>query len=179
MSSIGPLSLIGLSLKTTGVYGNLDFDISTEASQLWGSKSVVLILSRAIALPDEPPLGCAVLTLGFSISRGRLLRIHDIAHEEHFPKERFVEILEDLAHKMKCSIDSTSNLKSPLKSLFLSEDSLVEITRQYMNPRQGDNQETCSEGHSINRKPLQSVKEEDNEDDNSKSTHVHHKRLKV
>ncbi len=183
MTSIGPLSLIGLSLKTTGDYGNNEhFDISAKASQLWGSQSVLVVLSRAIALPDEPPLGCAVLTLGFSLAKGKTLRIHDIAHEEHFPKERFVECLEALALKMKCSIDSSTISKGTFAcKIFFNRDNLLDIVRQYTQPPNEINEveSNDSEGHSMQRRPLQSVKEEDNEDDDSKSNQVHHKRLKV
>ncbi len=183
MTSIGPLSLIGLSLKTTGDYGNNEhIDISTKASQLWGSQSVLVVLSRAIALPDEPPLGCAVLTLGFSLIKGRTLRIHDIAHEGHFPKERFVECLEALALKMKCSIDTSTISKNIFAgNIFFNRDNLLDIVHQHTQPPNESKEEESndSEGHSMQRRPLQSVKEEDNEDDDSKSNQVHHKRLKV
>ena len=49
-------------------------------------RSIVLLLCRAIAPHEDPPLGCALLTLGFSMESGRLLRIVKIANEPHCPK---------------------------------------------------------------------------------------------
>ena len=50
---------------------------------------LILVLSQAIARPDEPPLGCAVLTLQFSLRKGRVLIICGMAHEGHLPRKQF------------------------------------------------------------------------------------------
>jgi hypothetical protein len=64
---------------------------------LWSSSTIVLLLCRAIAPFEDPPLGCAVLTLGFSMEQGRLLRIAQLASERHLPRERFIECLQSFA----------------------------------------------------------------------------------
>ena len=66
-------------------------------SCLWSSSSIVLLLCRAIAAYEDPPLGCAVLTIDFSMGKGRLLRTTRIANEPHLPQERFIECLQDFA----------------------------------------------------------------------------------
>ena len=80
-------------------------DDATIALRLWGSSSFVLLLCRAIAAYEDPPLGCAVLTLGFSMEKGRVLRISQIGSEPHLPHERFIECLEAFATCMRCALD--------------------------------------------------------------------------
>mmetsp|Transcript_26160 Transcript_26160/g.34779 ORF Transcript_26160/g.34779 Transcript_26160/m.34779 type:complete len:1284 (+) Transcript_26160:209-4060(+) len=113
LSCIGPLSLIGLSSERPTISNAALNDATTSGAEdltrmsslLWGGVSFTLLLSRAVPAYDEPPLGCAVLTLSFSLSAGRLLRISCIAHEEHLPRERFIECLEGFAAKMSCELD--------------------------------------------------------------------------
>jgi hypothetical protein len=66
------------------------------------SSSVVLLLCRAIAPHDEDPLGCAVLTIRFSMKHGRSLCVDTMATEPHLPRERFLECLQDFATCMRC-----------------------------------------------------------------------------
>jgi hypothetical protein len=75
------------------------------SSLFWGPASVMLLLCRAIASYDEPPLGCAILTFGFTILKGRVLRVAEIESERHLPRERFIECLEQFAANMKCQLD--------------------------------------------------------------------------
>ena len=75
------------------------------ASRLWGSSSFVLLLCRAIAVYEDPPLGCAVLTLGFSMEMGKTLRISQLGSEPHLPCERFLECLEAFATSMNCRLE--------------------------------------------------------------------------
>lgn len=73
---------------------------------------VVLLLCRAIAAYEDPPLGCAVLSIGFSMENGRHIRLDEISSEPHLPKERFVECLQDFASCMKCTL-CTDAMDSP------------------------------------------------------------------
>jgi len=80
--------------------------------RMWSSSTIVLLLCRAAAHGD-PPLGCAVLTVGFSFQKGKILRIAQIAKQSHQPRERFIETLSVFAKKMGCSL-----VTSPTKSSF-------------------------------------------------------------
>ena len=79
--------------------------MSASRRRFWGPASVALLLCRAIASYDEPPLGCAVLTLGFSFTKGRVLRVAEIGSEPHLPRERLLECLQQFAVNMKCTLD--------------------------------------------------------------------------
>ena len=185
ISSIGPLALIGLSPEDVGSEGTNE-DISSLASLLWGGSSVVLLLERAAAACDEPPLGCAVLTLGFSMSRGRLFRIVDMAQGAHLPRERFLEYLEAFATEMKCGLDVStftntkdSNSGSSKGSQMLKWE-MAELIHRYTNsfPQMKDNSK--KKNHAFTEELgdpvspihlqataslLQSVKEEENEEE--------------
>jgi hypothetical protein len=76
--------------------------------------TIVLLLCRAIAPYDDPPLGCAVVSIGFSLQRGKLLRIADISSKPHLPKERFLECLESFASCMDCVLDHHTTSPSTL-----------------------------------------------------------------
>ena len=89
----GPLSL----LETSRPF--------TQSTCLWGPLADTILLCRAIAPHDEPPLGCAILTLGFNLFEGRVLRVAEIASEPHLPRERFVECLEKFAQNMNCKLE--------------------------------------------------------------------------
>lgn len=71
----------------------------------WLSSSVVLLLCRAIAPFEDPPLGCAALTLGFSMEKGCTLRVTQIASKSHLPLERFIEVLQTFAREMRCTLE--------------------------------------------------------------------------
>ena len=66
--------------------------------------TIVLLLCRAIAPYDSPPLGCAILSLGFSMEFGKVLYTSCLATESHLPSERFLEVLEEFAHCMNCRL---------------------------------------------------------------------------
>lgn len=105
VSSLSPISILGQpSLSSTGE-DDVTNDITTAPSIMWSSTTVVLLLCRAIAPYDDPPLGCAVLISGFSMEKGRLLRVAQIGSKPHLPRERFVECLQDFAHCMNCSLE--------------------------------------------------------------------------
>jgi hypothetical protein len=76
-----------------------------EAMRLWGSCTIVLLLCRSIAAFEDPPLGCAVLTLGFSMQKGRVLRIAQMGSEPHLPRERFLDCLDAFATCMQCTLE--------------------------------------------------------------------------
>lgn len=82
--------------------------------RFWGPTSVTVLLCRAIASYDEPPLGCAVLTLGFSLTKGRVLRVAEIGSQPHLPRERFVECLQQFSANMKCKLDIEDRRKGKL-----------------------------------------------------------------
>jgi Double-stranded RNA binding motif len=80
-------------------------DGSDMISRLWSSPStIVLLLCRAIT--EDPPLGCAVLTLGFSMEDpvGKILRLVELASEPHLPQERFMDCLQNFAKCMNCAL---------------------------------------------------------------------------
>lgn len=71
---------------------------------LWSDSSIVLLLCRAIAPHEDPPLGCAILSKnGFSMEKGRVLYLIRLASEPHLPRERFIERLQAFAAAYKCS----------------------------------------------------------------------------
>lgn len=90
-------------------------------SLLWSPSTVVLLLCRAIAA-FEDPLGCAVLTLGFSIEEGCILRLAQIASERHLPIERFLDCLQNFASCMKCELDTTTLSEGPDNIVLASAD---------------------------------------------------------
>ena len=94
-----------------------DKEASSMSMQLWSSSTIVLLLCRAIAPHEDPPLGCAVLTVGFSLQKGKTLRIAQIASKSHQPRERFIETLFVFAKNMECSL-----ITSPSKSSFATLD---------------------------------------------------------
>eukprot|EP00977_Amphora_coffeiformis_P029246 scaffold39596_cov191-Amphora_coffeaeformis.AAC.1 len=72
--------------------------------RLWSTSSFVLVLCRAIAALEDPPLGCAVLTLGFEMAKGKVLRVAQIGNELHLPRERLVECLQTFAVCMNATL---------------------------------------------------------------------------
>jgi hypothetical protein len=78
--------------------------IISEAGRSWSCCTVILLLCRAIAAYEDPPLGCAVLTYGFSMQQGKLFRVAHLAAEPHLPRERFFECLQDFCHFSKCTL---------------------------------------------------------------------------
>lgn len=152
--------------------------ICRDMISIWNQDVVILILYRS-----EEALGCAVLSLGFSLKIGRTLKIIDIFHKQHYPKERFVDCLSSLAQRMNCKLEDRTIVKS--KDVVLSKEfqkSLIEkhLTRadeaETERNHQDDQDHRTQELH---RKPLQAVKEEDESDEDEKSDQVHKKRLKL
>lgn len=150
---------------------------------LWGSSTVVLLLCRAIAAFEDPPLGCAVLTLGFSMRKGRLLRIAQIGSEPHLPQERFLECLEAFASCMNCTLErqeqprngDAQDRRHHASGIKLNKDDLrailtshVQLHNAFGNTgRTGNNRasdRSCSASVSA---PLQSVLEESEGGDDS------------
>ncbi len=93
-----------------------DKEPSSKSMRLWSSSTIVLLLCRAIAPHEDPPLGCAVITVGFSLQKGKTLRIAQIASKKHQPKERFIETLSLFSKNMDCSL-ITSTPKSAFATL--------------------------------------------------------------
>jgi hypothetical protein len=79
-----------------------------DLQNVWSTPCIVLLLCRAIAPYDDPPLGCAILTRGFSMEHGQLLNIARVASEPHLPKERLMEYLTEFAGAMKCRLEDKS-----------------------------------------------------------------------
>jgi len=90
---------------------------SSKSMRLWSSSMIVVLLCRAIAPHEDPPLGCAFLSVGFSLQKGKTLRIAQIASKSHQPRERFIETLSLFAKNMDCSL-----VTSPSKSSFSTLD---------------------------------------------------------
>lgn len=71
---------------------------------MWSTPSCFcLLLCRAIAAYEDPPLGCAIMTFGFS-DGSRILRICGLASESHLPNERFLECLRDFSIALSCRL---------------------------------------------------------------------------
>lgn len=124
----------------------------TVPSSLWSSQCVTLLLCRAIAAYEDPPLGCAVLSPDFSMTDGRLLRMAKIGNEPHLPKERFVECLRHFASAMDCKLVNPMEFHVRLslaEAEVLINSSLSTPPKSTRPPR------------------LQSVQEEGNESDSS------------
>ena len=85
----------------------------SQANRLWSSSTIVLLLCRAIAPHEDPPLGCAALNLGFSMEKGRELRIAQLASEQHLPRERFIECLQSFASCFGCNLETSSSQRPP------------------------------------------------------------------
>jgi hypothetical protein len=161
-SSVGlrPLSIL-----------NSDKGSASPAHRMWSSSTIILLLCRAIAPHEEPPLGCAVLTLGFSMQKGKVLRLAEIASEPHLPRERFIECLLSFANCMKCYLDTSLTLEPPLLSV--CKESTASILSSHlpslkMTFREPRNQKTMIRKlsrplleESLVEPPLQSVQEEE------------------
>ena len=122
-----PVSVLGQMEKTAK-----DSTSTSLALRLWSSSTIVLLLCRAIAPYEDPPLGCAVLTLGFSMQKGKLLRIAQIASEPHLPRERFIECLQSFATCMTCSLDTS--MTNPKTLMQLKRDDLGAIVDSHLTP---------------------------------------------
>ena len=164
--SLSPLSILGATLE--GRCSHYTDQVHYKHSEnglplsLWSSSTFVLLLCRAIAAFEDPPLGCAVLTLGFSPEKGRLLRIAQIGSEIHLPTERFLECLEGFAACMDCSLERRDDEPlqgSTLKSagLRLCKSDLRAIIESHVI---GDSRTLPSQDFASARTPLQSVLEE-------------------
>ena len=148
-----------------------DNDKRIFAREIWGN-SVVVVLTRAIFNEDETPLGCAILTIGFSLSRGRVLNISKIYHADHLPRERFVECLSRFSTIMDTLlIDSEENYRDQQRAITLNYDELITVvegslvvTKDCSSPRKRvKGKSTGCMSSDINNEPLQSVTEEDEE----------------
>ena len=145
-------------------------DDGTLALRLWGANTFVLLLCRAIAAFEDPPLGCAVLTLGFSMQKGRLLRIAQIGSEPHLPRERFLELLENFAVSMGYVLERNDYLNDGNYNAtgVLDRDDLKRIIGSFLGQRGGPSSERARISVSS---PLQSVLEEsEGGDDSDRST---------
>lgn len=105
-------------------------ELSSTAFRLWSSSTIILLLCRAIAPYEDPPLGCAILTLGFSMQRGRLIRISQIASKPHLPRERFIECLHSFSTAMSCSLETASAIESSRTSL--RKDCMYKILNSHL-----------------------------------------------
>ena len=138
----------------------------TEDELKLGEDSILLVLSRAVALHD-PPLGCAILTLESSSDEERNLTLCKLSHEEHLPRERFVECLEAFAKALHCNLNTLGTFRSPS----VTSDEIKSFLSRSLPYHAEDEVINRIKGNSIH---LQSVKEEDSEevDDGSESTIV-------
>ena len=123
---LGPVSVLASEFDSMGSLTTV-----SEACRSWSSCTVVLLLCRAIAAYEDPPLGCAVLTLGFTMERGRVFRVAQIANEPHLPKERFLECLEDFCRFAKCNLQVEEEAASTRSHRF-SNDELWDILESHI-----------------------------------------------
>jgi hypothetical protein len=166
----------GTSQHPLNVLG-VDKHASSEGLRLWSSSTIVLLLCRAIAPHEDPPLGCAVLTLGFSMQRGMVLRLAQIASQSHLPRERFVECLTSFATCMGCLLDSSLMLEPQFT--LLRRDDIQKIICSHLpsltnalDGRENDRKEMTPKSYRKAARPLeetlvqselQSVQEEEGE----------------
>jgi len=108
----GPLSVLR---NQSGISDDASQDHVLSGASMWSLSSVILLLCRAIAPYDDPPLGCAVLTMGFSMEKGRTLVVSQIGRKPHLPRERFMECLQAFAGCMKCALDGGGRELSVVK----------------------------------------------------------------
>jgi hypothetical protein len=164
-SSLSPVSVLGPTKDDLNGEGNIGNESPSMALRLWSSSAIVLVLCRAIAPYEDPPLGCAALTLGFSMEKGRLLRIAQIASKPHLPRERFIECLQSFASCMCCSLETSSVIESTFTSL--RKNDIKEILNSHLVSMASDVKKPpakqtaprqCQEP--LVTSPLQSVQEE-------------------
>jgi hypothetical protein len=178
---LGPFALLGVPSDALSARTENDRNSSSEqaslSSRLWGSTAITLLLCRAISPKDDPPLGCAVLTLGFTTKKGQTLRIAELVSEPHLPKERFIECLGKFAHHMKCALED--ELKRPASSsgTVFSTEQLESILEAHLGKTQEEaaskiDQAGSSNGEILDLKTigasLQSVQEEETEVEDDK-----------
>lgn len=189
----GPFALLGVSLPSrtrsrTEPEINSGNDPLSLPYRLWGSTAITLLLCRIISPKDDPPLGCAVLTLGFSMDKGPTLRIAELVSEPHLPKERFIECLEKFASHMKCTLEneataskvffqavssesvySTYQLKSVLEAhVGRSRDQKQSATEPQNDKRRADKRQSGILDLKTIGTSLQSVQEEEAEAEDDK-----------
>mmetsp|Transcript_9580 Transcript_9580/g.19486 ORF Transcript_9580/g.19486 Transcript_9580/m.19486 type:complete len:309 (-) Transcript_9580:114-1040(-) len=121
--SPNPLSLLNFSASTAALlrkYGIGVYDVE-RAMASWGGLAFVLILRRSVARGDESPLGCAVVTIDFSSQADGnerqnlgLLRLFEVVCATHFPRERFMNVLELFATFMDCNLEDGARRKKQL-----------------------------------------------------------------
>lgn len=159
-------------------------DLLSAVNDQFGDNSVVLMLSRAIASSDEPPLGYAVLTRTFSLQKGNVLVVSEFENEVHFPRERLVECLEEFGDKMKCKVEVESPKNNTCNNIFLTETQLQKLVQSYVNPSKrtqfshGKKSKFDESSKQFQSRKLKSVKEVENEDEDIKNDQ-HKKRLKL
>ena len=134
-------------------------------NSLRGCDSIFLLLSRAVS--SHEPLGCAILTfVKSSMGGGRSLALRNMGHEEHLPRERFIECLEAFASKLETNLD-TSSIFNDVRLISPDEVrkclSRVRSNSACSPPTYQDEEVISMKGNS-SHSLLQSVKEEDSED---------------
>jgi len=140
---------------------NVTTDDDNNREVLLGENSILLVLSRAVALYD-PPLGCAVLTLKCpSNNDERHLTLCRLGHEKHLPRERFVECLEAFAKILQCDLDTYSGHCA--SGLAVSSDEIRSFLSRSSPLYQNEDVVDCVKGNASHTH-LQSVKEEDSEE---------------
>lgn len=188
-STLGPLSLLRVSppsdspspagLKTEDSNESLSMPL-----RLWGSSTITLLLCRVISPKADPPLGCAVLTLGFSMEKGPMLRIAELVSEPHLPNERFIECLEKFASHMNCTLErddpseSSPSRTAPVETVYSTEQ-LSAIIEAHLGSRGPGASESARDGRHTEQQrgildlktigtSLQSVQEEEAEAEDDK-----------
>jgi hypothetical protein len=139
-----------------------EWDVRDEelTARLWSTSSFVLLLCRAIAT-FQSPLGCAVLTLGFDLTKGKTLRVAQIANAPHLPVERLMECLQTFAMGMEASLVSPT--AGPAVPCMLSTATLRSLLDfQVRPPAEAPPMAAAAASTTFQRDwPLQSVQEEE------------------
>ena len=144
--------------------------------RLWTASSFVLVLCRAIAPLEDPPLGCAVLTLGFDMAKGKVLRVGQIGNELHLPRERLVECLQTFAVCMKATLVVETSTERIVETMLVRD--LRDLLTSYCAvappvaaayAAQSPPTSSSSSSSSLRQWPLQSVQEEQEESEGASS----------
>jgi hypothetical protein len=155
---------------------------ASSMSHLWSSSSsTILLLCRAIAAYEDPPLGCAYLSFDFSMDKGKVLRVIEMGSESHLPQERFLDCLQSFANCMNFAFEPSHCKQDRLR--YTTNDLICIVESFTKRPRDRDEHDVKDEESTAaatvdidaNGKSFQSLhpvqeESEGSDDDDSKSS---------
>lgn len=85
------------------------------------SSTAVLLITRTDVSNDDSPLGMSILSTLGNESKENMLSVNFLKHEDHLPRETFIECLEELANTLSFTLDMSNIMEDcPIKS-FVSD----------------------------------------------------------